>query len=648
MPDKWTRPKGIQSDELDGMAQGVMSELGKCANYRATNIEPIWDKMTDVYRVKEYKNRENWQSCAPNTRLAIGVDLISAFIYQMYLNAGDAIVEIDSSYTAGTAFGAYGQVEEQIRRELQRQILAQLNKSDVRQKILELSRSMLIYGTTGIKCPWQDYDELDNFTDPARPKLVPVGRQMFDMPIFPGNIYRDYSRLGRYEITTYNISKGELVALAENNKDIYDVEACKAAKTGTRSPYGGNERSKTLADKYLQDQAQQGGEDSDVVQVLEIWGGIPDKNGTIKRRYSWAAMVGDKFIVKPRYYSSWDAQPPIIIACQNPRPHEVWPVPWLYYFYHTGEALGQMKRLMIDKAKWGGHPVIGIRSNVLTQRMTASEFGISPGDLFEMNDTSGNAELLSVNNQLATFPQEMFGVMGMLEADYNMSGHSEMLHGGAAPKGRTTAEEIQTRRQMLGAQQQFMVLMLENALSKLFTKVRNNILQYMPPERWLDMGRAFGDETDPKLSPEKKQQIIQMKQGFTEAWKANKGIAYSMVREPNLMVNGITAAYKRTKESEALGNMMAMTFQNPMSTLLMGVDPSRLASEFLWRIDGIDPDKLLLSPPDEREAIVQGIMANTFGRMAAPQEAPVGKMADTPVGGQGNPATAAMAQGGVQ
>ena len=221
----------------------------------------------------------------------------------------------------------------------------------------------------------------------------------------------------------------------------------------------------------------------------------------------------------------------------------------------------------------------------------------------------GGEPLLEVNQELARYPQEFFSVYGLLENDLSMSGHNEMLHGGASPRGRTTAEEIITRRSMLGAQQQFIVLMLENALSQLFTKTRNHILQYKPVEDWLDLGNAFGD---PDADPDKREVIEQTKREFLDMFQRRKEIRYAMVNEPNMPVTGVTAAYKRTRESEALGSLFKMLFENPVAGLLMGLDPSQVATELLWRIDGIDPDKLMLQPVNERQEIIQQAMAQVF------------------------------------
>jgi len=276
----------------------------------------------------------------------------------------------------------------------------------------------------------------------------------------------------------------------------------------------------------------------------------------------------------------------------------------MYYFYHSADAIGTIRRALIDKSQWVNRPLVFINRNALASRMTAGMFEVSPGMMIEKH-TGEN--VLEVNDALSRFNPEVLSVLGVFEGDMAMSGHNELLHGGASPRGRTTAEEIITRRTMLGAQQQFLVQMLETALSKLFTKVRNHILQYQPVEDWLDLGTVFGDNTDPALPPEKAQEIAARKEAFMKFFKGKEGEAlrYAMVREPNVIISGVTAAYKRTQESEALSMVMKLFFENPLAAFAMGIDPARVGKEFLWRIDGIDPNALIVADEEQRRAIIE-------------------------------------------
>jgi len=610
--------RGVTGTSNEDMLRGIEDEFRKCKEYRETNIEPRWKQMAQAYRAKEIEPSDDWMSKAPSTRLPIAVDLISAFTWQMFLQAGDAIAETDTSYTAGTSFGKFAHVEEQVRRELQRQMLAQLHRGGLKTAVLETLRSMLLYGTVGIKCPWQNAERLANFNEP---KVIYQGRQELEMPIFPGYLLRDWTRTNRYEMSTYRISQDELVAMAEANPDVYDKAACKAAKPG-RGIFG-DESHVRLQEEFLQDSAGRV-DDNDLVSVLEIWGGIPNEKGAIVRRFSWAAVVNGKFIVKPRYYGAWDAKPPLIIANQNPRPHEVWSIPWMYYFYHSGEALGSMRRAMIDKAQWVGRPLIAMYTGALDSRMTAGLFKIAPGELLEKTEAG---DIFEVNQELSTINPQLFDMYKTMESDFAMSGHNELLHGGASPRGRTTAEEVMTRRTMLGSQQRFIILMLEDALSQVFTKTRNHILQYMPTEQWLDIGNALGDENQQGLEPEKAQGIRAAKQEFLKKFWEGGEIRYAMVNEPNMVVSGVTAAYKRTQESEALSSLFRLFFENPLALLAMGLDPGKIAEEFLWRIDGVDPDKLLLMPEDERQATISSAIEMVVGSSQQGANKPTGRPA---------------------
>ena len=595
--EKYTSLVVTDEKALDDIAGGVLSALSKAASYRKKVIEGKWDKILEAYNLTDVTRLETWQNTWRGARYAIALDTLSAFAWQMLLSAEDTLFEDYSAYPAD-------RIQTALRQSLKQRIMYHLRRENFQgAKSLAMIRSFMLYGTGAIRIPYSYEPMLINM-DYGKAKLEGIGRQRFEL-VVPALLFRDYTCAERYEITVYFISKEELEAIAERNPETFDLEAVRNASSGINE----TEISSAL-DKYTSRTKEQ--DYGDLVTVIEIWGGIPKGDGSICRRFSWAAMAGREFIVKPRFYASWDAKPPVVVASLNPRPHEAWPIPQLYYSYGAFDALGDIDRRLNDKVQWAGNPLIFLSRGSLSTRMTKGVFKVGPGELIFKN-TPDN--VLEVNEQLSGINQQMFVVRDVFVREADRSGDNDMLHGMAAPTSRTSAKEIQTRRDMAGAQVNQIITSIERfVLTPLITKIRNSILQYETADMWLDVRSVFGvdeqiDDKGMPLSPETLAERERRMKAFMDELNLNENLRYRLVNEPDVVVTGMSAGLKKANELATLKELLTLLMSQPEFDGISGTRIRDVLFELLSSLPGINANKLMTVPEEERQAIIREAVA---------------------------------------
>ncbi len=549
-------------------------EFARASAFRRQTIEPIWTQMVDTYRLKKPQPLEEWQNASPAIRLPVAIDAITAFSWQTLISAGEQLFELRDRYPADV-------LKQAVLTALKNRIADHVESAGLMDELfLQLTRAGLIYGIVGVKAPFEIVETLNNFSKP--PTMRATGKQRVEL-IFPPHIYRDPTGLDRYVMTISKVAKSALVELAEKNPDVYEVGVVKELKW-SNFPFGTDNR------QYLTQASTD--EERGIITLLEVWGGIPTRDGGIGMKQSWCALADGKFIVKPRYVTQWTGKPPIILAGLNPRPFEPYPLPYLYYFYETAESLAQMKRVLRNKNTWRDLPIVSIWGDKVGASLTADELEIYPGQFL---DKDTGERVLEVNTELGKLDYDFFAAISSEEQEFQLTGHNELLHGAPAPKGRTTAAEMNIRQSMMSAQINFFIQTLERfILRPLFNYIRVNVLQYDDPALWLS---KIPTEVFPR--PEAKEQYILN-------WQMSRLLRYAFAQDQYITVTGLTASLKREQAKQSLSELVALLVRNPGATYASGLSLEKTLRELIFSFGGIQPENLFGLTEQE-----QAMLANT-------------------------------------
>lgn len=447
----------------------------------------------------------------------------------------------------------------------------------------------------------------------------------------PEDYYPDPTGNGLYEIHWVEKDLHEVIAAAEGDDPIYDMEAVRQLiDTSSEKP---EEEKRTQQDKDLVETISPSPRKK--VHLTEFWGTLLNPDGTVLMENCVCTIANDRIVIrKPEPNPFWHQESPFAVTPLVRSPFGIWHRALYDNATDLNIAINEMFNLILDgglAAVWG---VRQLRIEDLESPDEVSE-GIPQGTTLKVKNTLPHGQKVLETLTEGDVPQDAMAVFEFLNREYTGAVLTNETKLGNLPAKQVRSAEVIEASQSQALTLDGIVFDLEEFIAKVLRLAWFNILQNMddiPLE-------ALTDVTDRQVA------ILLNNASAEERFSTFFG-------KSKFRVTGLTATMGKAQDFQKKVALAQLVMQNPllMRAFIMKFSADKtlrtLMRDLNIDIESIQKDKEELAETQQEMQDVQGLAGiagggtgGEEGGMSAPSSPGTG---GTPL--EGTPGSAAAAE----
>ena len=412
--------------------------------------------------------------------------------------------------------------------------------------------------------------------------------------IRPENFFPDPTGEGLYVLEDVEMDYWQLLRIARENPEIYDVEQIESLGEALRA------ENEDLKKKRETDQDASVPEARMRVKLTEMWGKLVDEEGEILFENGVCAIANDTFLIrKPGSNPFWHQKFPYVVAPIVRVPWSVWHRALMDAPTYLNRAQNELYNLILDSGLMSVFGVRQVRPHWI-ENADALADGIGPNSVLVANPSCPPGQKVLETVSTGTLSQEALNVFNLTNAEFSQAALTNDLRLGVLPSRAVKATEVVEASQ---------------SITSVFTGVAKNIeTEFIEPLlvlTWLTMMQHMESFESPEyeaiLGKNRAEHLARMK--TTERFETT-------VEGHDFKVFGITRTLNKIKDFRKLTILLQTIggVQILSDEFARKYDFAKLLGEIMKSLD-IDEDRIKLDQAEE--------MMNMMGEVGpAPQGTP--------------------------
>lgn len=398
----------------------------------------------------------------------------------------------------------------------------------------------------------------------------------------PREVWYDPKLRNLYRRRRYEIDKHELLAMAREAPDLYNLDAIEDLKTELAD----RERKVELERSSGSSQSDGGAAGRSIIQIDEWLCTVVLDDGRVAANNSLIVVANQRHIIRgPEENPFWHGRDWIVFTPMISVPLSIYGRTYMEDWGEVADAFVQLTQLILDGVFTTTMQAYAANPSMLEDPSQLAE-GIHPNVIYQLaEDFAGDPRNFMRAIELGNLPAEAFQVWNALKQEMREGAKlSEIALGQAAPKGRTTAQEINAVERSGSAMIRSMARTIEaRFLEPLLHMAWMTALQHMDFY-----------EFENELGPE----IAAMFEAQREDFRN---------RRVQFRVRSISGLIDRQAKLRSLLDFLQIASQNEnLLMLMMGKLDMETLLDRLMMLFGLDPSDF---QPSQRELLMRQAMA---------------------------------------
>lgn len=418
------------------------------------------------------------------------------------------------------------------------------------------------------------------------------------------DFYPDPTGEGLYVIQKIEMDYWQLLKLAKENPDVYDVSAVEELQHYQKYDDISQKERETGQNKPTENFRKR-------ITLHECWGTILDAEGNVCYENSVCTIANDNFLIqKPMPNPFWHGKMPFVYAPIVRVPGSVWHKALMDGPTDLNQAINELYNLILDSGLMSVFGIKQIRENWMSDPDQITN-GVVPTMTLRVNATCPPGQKVLERIDTGALSQEAINVLELTTAEFNQSAlTNDIRMGSFTPRAVKATEVVEA----------------SNALSGMFggygKAIESGCIEQILELAWLttmqNADDLDSDEVASLIGQDKADEISKL---------SSKKRFEQTVLGHDFKVYGLTQTLNKVKDLRSLTSMIQTLFSIPMlqEEFARRYDPSKIVTEMV-RNSNINEDKLKLDQEDEMLEGVSGAAppVETPNDMSQMQEAGAG------------------------
>jgi hypothetical protein len=441
----------------------------------------------DSYHLRQdYSHKSKGQSKEFLARQQVATDQLVSFLTQGLIDLGLWFSVKSEKGVDDQPVLTDGEMEKIIKR--------QLEKNDFYYKINDVLKvgtleSLMIAKMGGMVHPKAQFVTKVTEDGTDRQELQRIEKPVWDLTldlVRPQDYYPDPTGRGLYELQRIQMDKHELLEIARQNPEMYDIKAIEALNNNADETQKAEKSRET-------DQNQQFETSRNVVEIFWCYGTIlsPNGNKVLHKDVVWA-VTENAIIMKPQKNPWWHNKSPFIVAPISRVPFSVWHRALMDAPTVLNEALNEVYNLLLDGGMMAAFGIRQIRTDYLEDPSQVSG-GIAPGITLRANSSMPPGGQVMEPVQVTNMGRESFEAFNITDREFQQSALTNDIRLGNLPERNVKATEIVASNQSLSGMFQGIAKGIEDRfLSPMVEMAWSNIAQNIHRVDFDELVSLFG------------------------------------------------------------------------------------------------------------------------------------------------------------
>ncbi len=361
-------------------------------------------------------------------------------------------------------------------------------------------QSLMICKVHGKKIPKAKYRTKMDFSlkKGIHKKLLREEKMVWQLQldlVRPEDYHPDPTGKGLYECQDIAIDLHDLIKIAEQNPEDYDLEMVKSL-------------SESIDQEQRTRKSEETGQDTPTetayrkeVQVTECWGTLVDSLGNILHENAVCAIANGRFLIrKPKENPLWHQSSPFVVSPILRVPFSVWHKAMMDAPTKHNHALNEIYNLMLDAGMQSVFGIRQIREHWLADPSQVSK-GIPPGISLRVNASCPPGQKVLERVDTATEFSQAGNIFSITSQEFNSSAMTNDIRMGNLPERSTKATEIVSVNQSITGVMNGIVKVIEDTfVAKILDKSWLTGAQHLDDYNEDEVKALLGEEKALKLS----------------------------------------------------------------------------------------------------------------------------------------------------
>lgn len=543
----------------------------------------------NCYHLKQdWSHKQKGQSREFLPKVAIATEQLTSFIQQALLDINKWF-EIQARDGVLNPLIAPDEMFKILNRQLEKNKIAQFMADTIKLGVLGSLMVVKVHGKR-VDCPQYEVGKEPSETDPKilseklLKKTKPYWQLQLDL-IRQEDWFPDPLGRGLYEIQRIEMDYYQLLKLAAENPDIYDMEQIKMV------PNMGEDEEDQRWKKYREtNQNTTYQRFRHQVVIKEFWGTlISPTTGEVIHENIVCAIANNRFVIrKPQKNPFWHGESPFIAAPILRVPHSAWGKALMDAPTMHNLSMNEVYNLILDGGMASVFGVRQLREQWLANPEQVND-GIPPGTTLVMNSTAPPGAKVLERVDTGALPSEALQLYNLNDREFQQSALTNDTRLGVLPQRAVKATEIvASQNAITGLFNGIVKVMEKDYIVAILDKSWKVLAQYMNDLHVDEVKALIGEQRALAISNMSPKQIFA---GTVGAY------AYSVFGLSSIL-NKMNDFQKITALLQTIGAspLMAQEFQKKYSF-------TKLLGEIIKSLD-INEQKIVLSD-DEKKQIAQ-------------------------------------------
>lgn len=410
------------------------------------------------------------------------------------------------------------------------------------------------------------------------------------------DFYPDPTGRKLYEIEDIWMDYNQVLALAQGDNAIYDVEKVKLLESNA-----------SVQDDQEYQKARETGQNTTnhgyrkQVKVTQYWGNVLDMNGNLVYENVVFTVANDRIVIqKPTPNPLWHGESPYIAEPIITVPHSVWGKALMDAPSMLNRAMNELFNLMLDGGLMSVHGIKQIRESWL-EDPSQVEDGIATGDTLRVNASCPPGAQVLERVDTSTVPPEAMNIFNLTNQEFFTASLTNDLRLGASQNSAAKATAIVEASQNIA-----------NMFSGMATQIEAKYSTRLLYKAWMTIAQHTQD-----LDPESLKALFGSDRAAEIGSLSNEDLFVNTVQGCKFKVFGISATINKMKDFAKLQGLLQTIASSPvlMEEFVKKYDFGALLGEIMDAL-GINKEKLEIPKP------AQAALATELASSNTPQDLP--------------------------
>lgn len=413
--------------------------------------------------------------------------------------------------------------------------------------------------------------------------------------------YPDDTGEGLYEIQAIDIDYHQLIKIAKENPDDYDLEAVMNLPGGSNMEQEGRKARETNQANTMHPTRKR-------IRLYELWGTILDPTTRLPIIENGTATISDGGVIicKPKANPFWHNESPFVVSPITRIPHSTWHRALMDAPTAHNRALNELYNLMVDGGMMSVFGIKQLRENWLADPNQVSD-GIPAGETLTVNASCPPGMKVLERIDTGAISSETMNMYNLIDREFQTASLTNDVRTGALPQRAVKATEIVAANQTITGIFNGIVKLIEPYyVAECLRKATLVMAQFMDDFDEAEVKTLLGDKAPlvKAMTPEKR---------FAQVANGAKFKVY-----------GLSTLLSRINDFRKITSLLQTISGSPvlMQEFQKKYSFTELLGEIMKALD-IDSDKIELTD-DEKKAVAaqQAQQAQMAQAMAAQGQKP--------------------------